>query len=300
VRSAAADCLGALGQMDAVEPLITRMESESGRIRKDIRDALKKITRDDLGLNPKYWRDWWEKEKARVGGGIPDGPEAPKEPPKEERRYAEQPTYYGLEVFSEGIGYVLDVSSSMASTIKIDPAWLLKQKRQYPPDAMKAALARNEVEASLKTLDPRTRFNLYFFKSMASKWENQMVPATPQNVNSANGRLKSEMPMDQAGGGGETNYVDVFRLVLDVKPGQDLVGNFGDTPDTIFFLTDGEPTAGDITEGDVLASWFHELNRFARVKVSVITFGNLGVDPEFLKRLATENGGVFVQVPEVR
>ena len=58
--------------------------------------------------------------------------------------------------------------------------------------------------------------------------------------------------------------------------------------------------AGDITDTDVLVSWFTELNRFARIKVNVITFGDLGVDPEFLKALAERNGGVFVQVPEVK
>ncbi len=129
-----------------------------------------------------------------------------------------------------------------------------------------------------------------------------MVPATQSNVNSAANRLASEEPSMSSGGGNayQTNYVDVFRLVLDVKKGKDLSGNFGDTPDTIYFLTDGEPTAGDMTDADVLASWFAELNRFARVKVNVITFGNLGVDAEFLRRLAEENGGVFVQVPDAR
>jgi hypothetical protein len=131
-----------------------------------------------------------------------------------------------------------------------------------------------------------------------------MVNASSSNVNSAGNRLAAERPPSGATSGGgnayRTNYVDVFRLVLDVKPGKDLVGNFADTPDTIYFLTDGEPTVGDITDTEVLNSWFRELNRFARVKVNVITFGNLGVDPEFLRRLAEDNGGVFVQVPEVR
>lgn len=301
VRSAAADCLGALGRMEAVEPLISRMETESGRIREDIHQALKKITRDDLGKNPQYWRDWWEREKERHGGGIPPRGEKPREPPQGENRYAEEPTYYGLQVFSQGIGYVLDASGSMASTIRIDPGWLKRQRREYPPAASKAALARDEIAASLKSLDPRTRFNIYYFRSDAFTWKKEMVPATPSNVDSAIGRLGAELPTTgTTGGGGQTNYVDVFRLVLDVQKGNDIVGNFGDTPDTIFFLTDGEPTSGDITDADILASWFRELNRFARVKVNVITFGNLGVDPEFLRRLADENGGVFVQVPEAR
>jgi HEAT repeats/PBS lyase HEAT-like repeat len=302
VRSAAAECLGELGQMQSVEPLISRMEIESGRIRQDIRQALKKITRDDLGNNPEHWRNWWEKEKERANGGLPPRGDKPKEPPKGEIRYGNEPTYYGLQVFSQGVGYVLDASSSMASTIKVDPNWIKKQRRDYPPAASKARLARNEIEASLRSLDPRVRFNLYFFRSAAYTWKNTMVPATRSNVDSAVNRLASEEPTSASGGGNayQTNYVDVFRIVLDVKEGGDVSGNFGDTPDTIFFLTDGEPTAGDITDAEVLASWFRELNRFARVKVNVITFGNLGVDPEFLRRLAEENSGKFVQVPEVR
>jgi len=305
VRSAATECLGNLGQMASVEALISRMEIETGRIRKDIREALKQITRDDLGSNPKYWRDWWNKEKERAGGGIPGRGAKPKEPPKVgEKSVTKTPTYYGIQVFSEGVGYVLDVSSSMNATIKIDPNWIKKQRRKYPNQAARYDLAKNEITASLKTLDHRVRFNLYFFRSRAFTWKSKMVTASPSNVNSASNRIASERPPTGATTGGgaayRTNYVDVFRLVLDVKPGKDLVGNFADTPDTIFFLTDGEPTVGDITDTEVLNSWFRELNRFARVKVNVVTFGNLGVDPEFLRHLAEDNGGVFVQVPEVR
>ena len=99
-----------------------------------------------------------------------------------------------------------------------------------------------------------------------------------------------------AGSAYQTNYVDVFRLVLGVKKG-DIPSGFRDAPDTVFFLTDGKATAGDITNADTLLSWFGELNRFARLKVNVITFGRLESNPEFLMRLAHENGGRFVEVP---
>lgn len=299
VRSAAAACLGELGRMEAVDPLIARMEIETGRIRLDIRESLKTLTRDDLGNVPENWRKWWDKEKERAGG-LPQRGEKPKEPPKGEHVYADEPTYYGMTVFSQGVGYVLDVSSSMLSTIRIDPEWLKKQRRKYPPEATKFDLAREEIAASLATLDPRVRFNLYFFRSTAFSWKSGLTPVGGA-VDSAVSRLANERPKDGgAAGSQQTNYVDVFRLVLGVKPGEDLQGQFSDTPDTIYFLTDGEPTTGDITDVDVLISWFSELNRFARVKVNVITFGSLGVEVDFLRRLATQNGGTFVQVPEAR
>jgi hypothetical protein len=295
VRVAAAACLGALGERRAIEPLIARMEIEGGRVRKDIREALKLLTRDDLGENPEHWRDWWEKEKARTGKAPPPPP-----PPAGKDRYS-APTYYGLRVYSARIAYVIDTSASMAFAIRIDPAWLAKNERAYPAHASKYALARHEVEASLRALDPRARLNLYFFRTVASRWKTDLVPAGGRTIDAVIGRLATEAP--PPGGGGEgyrTNYVDVLRLVLgekkDALPGPKLAR----TADTVFFLTDGKPSVGDIRKTEELRLWFRERNRFARVRFHVIVFGKTDVDAEFLRRLAKENDGVFVQVPQAK
>ncbi|MEN8149022.1 MAG: HEAT repeat domain-containing protein [Planctomycetota bacterium] len=298
VRSAAADCLGAMGRMDAVEPLIARMEIESGRVREDIHAALKAITRDDLGRKPEYWRDWWEKEKARNPGRLPERGKGPKGASKGAKGY-DTPTYYGLRVYSRGIGYVIDTSGSMAYVIRLDGAWLKRQNRSYPTEAAKHALARQEVEASLRKLDPRTKFNVYFFRTVVSSLSGKMLAATPANVDKALRRIDTEVPRFDTGQGAayRTNYVDVFRKLLSVKSGALPPPGFSGAPDTIFFLTDGKPTAGDITQPDALRSWFREMNRFERIRVHVITFGSTEIDPVFLGGLATDNGGVFVQVP---
>jgi hypothetical protein len=308
VRSAAAECLGALGDMRAVEPLIRKMETEAGRIRKDTREALTRIVREDLGSNPKHWRDWWEKEKERHGGKVPPRPGPGKAHREDGPKYEREPTYYGVRVFSQRVGYVLDVSSSMLTWIEIDPEWLRRNRRKYAATARKFDLAKNEIAASLRALDRRVRFNLYFFRRDAFAWKNGLVPAEASNVDAAVARMAAEEPKGppKAGRGRtggtrhQTNYVDAFRLVLDVKRGKEFAGGFRDTPDTIHFLTDGRPTTGDITEADVLLSWYTELNRFARIRTHVIAFGRTGVDTVFLQRLAAENGGRFVLVPEAK
>ena len=71
---------------------------------------------------------------------------------------------------------------------------------------------------------------------------------------------------------------------------------FADTPDTLFFRTDGEPTDGEITKADELLGWFNERNRFSRLRVHVISLGNTGVDHEFLRKLAESNGGQYVNL----
>jgi hypothetical protein len=41
-----------------------------------------------------------------------------------------------------------------------------------------------------------------------------------------------------------------------------------------------------------------DVNRFAKVELHVIAMGSLGVDIEFLQRLATENNGEFIHIPD--
>ena len=274
-----------------------------------MRVALKKITRDDLGSNPKHWRDWWDEEKARRKARQGREEPPPTRPPEEGHKYG-TPTYYGIRVFSRGLGYVLDCSASMTYRIQLDPGWLKKHQRKYQSEGKKYDLARREIEASLAALDPRARFNLYYFRTTASVWKNDLVSANPANVKSASSHMRASAPgppsrsnpgEDVASTAAQyrTNYVGVFRLVFKMKRGS-MPLNLADTPDTIHFLTDGKPTAGDITDPDTLLSWFEERNQFARIKVSVVTFGSLEVNPKFLRALAEDNGGHFVEVPTVK
>jgi hypothetical protein len=204
-----------------------------------------------------------------------------------------------MRVYSRGVGFAIDTSASMAYVIEIDPKWLKRQGRDYSPEATKFDLARLEVMATLKSLDPRTTFNVFFFRSIATRMSGKMMVATPANAEKVGRRLLTEKPGFTTGRGKQyrTNYIDVFRLLLGVKAGAALSPEFGDAPDTIYFLTDGKPTVGDIIQPDVLLSWFRERNRFARMHLHVLTFGTTEIDPEFMQSLAAQNGGVFIQVP---
>jgi Mg-chelatase subunit ChlD len=96
--------------------------------------------------------------------------------------------------------------------------------------------------------------------------------------------------------GGETNYYDALRAVLDVGDRPDSSSEFDDTPDTITFLTDGMPTRGDITDSKTILSWYTYLNRYSRVTTHVVAFGDKGLEVELLRALAEKNFGTFVHV----
>ena len=281
--------------MEAVEPLIVRLEKETGpRVTDEIHSALCKITRDDLGRNPSHWRTWWEKEKANTPNGLPQRPEEKKDPkdgkPNPDDRYA-APKYYGVEIFSNRIGYVIDTSQSMAVLFSPDPAAAKVLSREYT-GFDKLTICKEEIAQSLRSLDPRSHFSIVSFGTSIREFKARPVPASPSNIDSAIGFMKS-LPAS-----GETNYYDSLRKVLDLGEEPDTNANFRATPDTITFLTDGRPTKGEMLDADTLLEWYTGLNRYARVKTHTITFGLIGIDMPLLRNMAEKNGGVFLIVPE--
>jgi hypothetical protein len=293
-RIAAAQSLGNIGSMEGVEPLIARMETESGRLRRDIEVALAKITRDDLGLRPEYWRAWWEKQKAANGGRIPGRPADPgakaADRPDPNAAYA-KPDYFGIELYCNRVAFVIDVSGSMQ--LRFVPNAADQARRARPlRGSNKIEMCKSEVSDALQTLDQRSHFNVVAFADKVDPWKKNPVPASKGNVDEAISWVQNRVS------GGETNYYDALRAVLDVGDRPDSSSEFDDTPDTITFLTDGEPTQGEILDADVLVEWYTGLNRYARVRTHTITFGLTNVDTALLKAMADRNGGRFTLVAE--
>jgi hypothetical protein len=300
VRTTAAECLGALGTMEAVDALIARMDKEEGRVRADIREALKKITRDDLGESPARWKEWWKKEKERSPNKTP--PRPPEQPKKDDNeRYAQVPTFYGIQLFSKRLVFLLDVSSSMNDHIVVDPDWLRKNGRAYKSDATKFDLAEFEITATLRLVDPRLEFGIVTFRSDVKPWKERLVPAAQSVVDQALSHLEAQRPPAMNASGDiskqKTNVADALRIALGIKPGT--TGRATDeAADEAYIMTDGAPTAGDLVDADVLLSWFRERNRLARLRLHVVTFETIDTDLKFLQALATAGGGAFVAIPE--
>ncbi len=151
----------------------------------------------------------------------------------------------------------------------------------------KIGIAKEELIYSVQALDPRATFNVVLFNSVIRAWKKSPVPANESNKGRAISLIRNATP-DK-----ETNYYDAFRQVFGLARDEMPGSRFKKTPDTVFFLTDGQPTVGDITGTDELLSWFRQENRFAQLRCHVIAFGSKGLDIHFLTTLATENGGKF-------
>jgi hypothetical protein len=305
VRSAAADALGGIGSMGGVEPLLNRMTAESGRIRVDCRNALQAITRNDLGLDPVYWTKWWKKERERAGGGLPSRPGEAPAPNPEDDRYAVRYRPYGIRVFDERVGYVLDASGSMHQTFVPEETSSRRLRRVYK-GATKFDISKEEILQSLQGLDPRARFTVVAFADTPRFLSRSLLPADEEGRGKAetflrNCRLPPPAPPrrgDRAPAPPMTSFYDAFLAILGLNDSGDPPSGLPETPDTMFFLTDGNPTKGEIIDADELNAWFRGHNRYARIRVHVVAFGTTGIDLPFLTRLAEGNGGRLVHILE--
>ena len=291
---AAAQCLAVIGDHEVVTPLLDQLENEGGRVRKEILATLRKLSGEDFGDDAGRWRKWWEMEEphAQERGGL--AITGPKEKPPEPSRYAEdRPTYYGRDVFSQRVVFVLDTSRSTNRNFRPDEQTRKRLLGEYGDDTVTISdITRSELGRSLEKLDPRARFNVVCFASDVATWRDDLQPASDGNKRSAASFARSRSP------NGETNFHGAILAAFGIEGSPWASSDLRNAADTVNFLTDGSPTVGAITDPEQLAVWFTEVNRYARTQLNVFVFGTLGVNESFLQRLAKDGGGSFTQLYE--
>ena len=269
---------------------------ERGRLEQELLRALKAVSGDDLGQNAANWEAWWKKQKEKHGGFDPNRP-PPRNPKDDEyapppSRGKDEPRYYGRRIFSRAVGFVFDVSGSMDKNIKIASSASTKLG-DIPTTGTRMDVAKEVLAGAIVKLRPGVRFSLVFFSSNVRPWKGgKLVPANPGSTKGAASAVRAQ-PAD-----GETNIHGALKAALGLHEKDTLDPDLDNIPDTVYFLTDGSPTRGEITSAPELIGWFENLNRFAKVRLHVVAFGNLGVDLPFLERLAKAGDGDFIHVPE--
>jgi hypothetical protein len=269
--------------------MIERMETEIGRVQEDMAGALKKLTGLSFGMNYLVWKDWWDRNKTsfeKPPEGASGGSDSPPKPAG--GTSANIPTYYGIRIFSSHIVFILDVSNSMQDNITRAATYTFGEKK-YDTNT-KIGIAKQELCDAIGSLDPRTRFNMIFFGTDIWQWKEHPIEASESNKKTAIGLIKGKEHM------GETNYYDSFKKMFGIEGVDKFDHRFLSNVDTAFFLTDGLPSSGEITKPPELYSWFRERNKFAKIRLHVIALGSGNVDVDFLKKMAKESDGKFVQI----
>ena len=142
----------------------------------------------------------------------------------------------------------------------------------------KIEVARSELSRALRGLKNGTQFNLIPFDSMYTPWRPILVEMSDELREEALGFVSNLKP------GGNTNIYDTLMSALE-------------DPDvnTIYFLSDGAPTTGRITDPDAILAAVAEANQVRKVKIHTIGFHLDPVAESLMRRLAEQNYGSFVK-----
>jgi hypothetical protein len=178
-------------------------------------------------------------------------------------------SFFSVQGTGRNVAYVLDLSDSMLEPL--GEAETEKLRQAMPDVAKSGAFARNRFEVtklmlarSLKGLSPGMSFAIVAFGSVAELVTPGMLTVTPANVKKALAALEGitvgDPEKDRPHGTlkGWTNLYGGLRLAFKVKKkgAQDADDEYVDKAcftegcDTIFLLSDGEPTWSDFEGWD--------------------------------------------------
>lgn len=284
----------------------------SGLLRHRAHEALVAMTGAFHPIDaPQKWRAFWAAEqdridvadRARKGGAEVEG--------RKQKAGTLSTGFFGIPVRGTRVVFVVDLSGSM--NFPVSTGTLASGE---VPDTVPTRLdrAKQELARAVSDLPEVASFNMVMFQGPvtprarsrrggdARKWSKSLVPATPANKK----RFLRYVAKLKAEGG--TNTWAGLQMALEMKS---LV--YGDRyesqVDELFVLSDGLPSVGEVTSAAEILRLVREGNRFSKVRINTVyiadqltardraTAAAAGMKgEEFMRRLAEQNGGTFVNL----
>lgn len=251
---------------DSIDVLVKVLPKLDGRLFDDARRALERMTGQDFGDKAKDWKSWWARGKDIFEfSGAAARREATGRDKPEVTTVTRNPKYYGSEVVSRRLAFIVDFSGSMTAKMDMKDA----------NSKTRLDRAKEELVAVIKGLTKDAHFNLVFFGTDFKAWQKTIVRATGKARSSALGYISGGKTM------GGTNIYDPLEAVL-----QD------PNVDTIYLLSDGSPGSGKFTAPADILREIKKINAGKRIVIHTISFGSKSA---FMKDLAEQNGGKYIE-----
>ncbi len=231
VRLALAEGLRAYRHKEAVDILIALLGDRRLRVRAKARDHLELLTGESIGLSQKEWAKW----RGAQGSTLrlrPREISAYRPFRASGHRYA-QKDYYGLEIASDRLVFVLDKSESMYYGL-FDGVI-------------------EEVRAHLEGAGPTTKFAVVEFDEKATAWKGSFEPVNASTIDEATRFLQRSLPY------GPTNIIDALRMAIAMEE-----------VDALVLLSDGLPNRGTPSTPAAILAELSKTNRYARVAMHTV------------------------------
>jgi hypothetical protein len=282
-----------------------RVERLGGWEYHQVRQALVDLTGEDF-FTQERWQGWWTQQEATFD--FTRRGEAREAATRERGAEEKVPTFFGSEVASNRVCFIIDTSGSMAITDR-PLEHVLSEEEFAKADLNSPALkvfkrierAKKALVEVVRALQPTQQFNIIAFSDANRPWKQGIVQAT--EANKAEAVAFVEGLREQGGTNTFASLEAAFRDPL---------------IDTIYLLSDGAPMVKVAGSNDQLMLFAREEvrrildlvrreNRFRGLKIYTFGMDGPGVgqtpDPEwlailsnFMRELASVTGGVFKSI----
>jgi HEAT repeat protein len=261
-RSVATETLQIVGNLrrkDSVSVLIDRLSGARGQAKIDVHQVLQLVTGLDHGRHASRWRTWWSHEGE--GYSLPTYEEAMRS--TRARRAAQKSSetstsFYGLQVVSERVCFILDVSGSM---------------KHKTPSGTRLEIAQRELSSALDKYPDENLFNVLFFSTDVYPWQDSLVVMGKKTREAAKGFVSRQVP------DGYTAIYDALKLAFE-----------DERVDTLYLLSDGSPDQGTVDDPEQIRAEVRRWNSTRHLKIHCVSLG--GAIP-LLRNLAKDTGGEF-------
>jgi HEAT repeat protein len=314
VRAVAVAALTKIRHKDAVAPLVQRLQSEEGRLVPEMLEALANLTGLEL-TEPVAWKTWWEANQAsfqlptaEAVAYLRGSREASTGKAKWNIQKSGVAEYHGIETPSRSILFVIDVSGSMEAEV-------VERERFSDggyPSYQRIDIVKTELARTIERLESYVNFNVIAFATKVDPWKKKLVPASVLNKSAVKDWIKGLIAIggaskqDLASVGltgsanlemGKTNTYGAMMTALGIDPEKGLRTGDKDYKtdiDTIFFLSDGRPTVGEFVDPEDILREIRAANELRKIVIHTIAIGEFQKD--FMRKMAEQNGGVFVDL----
>jgi hypothetical protein len=288
----------------AVPVLVDYLDLVTGRLSVDAAETLAKITGKRLGRDPAKWRRYMAGEDVDANTGGDGEGEGGAKSGGAYGNAAERPHFYGMEVVSNRVVLLMDISLSMNDPIEIDKDRLRREtSRRKTVTGQKGEgddaddedraydipwwriktrldLAREQTILLISQMREDQEFDIIFFSTKVEPWMGRLVPANSANKQKAIAKLQSLKPDDK------TNTWGALAAAFDLMHNQKKSYEKG--PDELYLVTDGAPSVGDIVEPDQILEAVLQLHKTMPIRINCI---GVGVNLRFMRKMCRRTGG---------
>jgi HEAT repeat protein len=270
-RLAALEALERLKSKDAITAIIQRMPKEDGRMIQEFATTLWRLTGQPFQDNAEGWTNWWKESRDRFV--ILTEADLKRVKTGEEEWRLKQGTrvetkFFGIRIVSHKVIFVIDISGSMAEDSQ--------SEYQGKTGHTRMDIAKAELEKCIKGLDAAAFFNVIIFSGDSSRMvEGSLLAATEKH------RAEAVEYVERLGAFGGTN---LYGALKDAFTDPDV--------DTIFVMSDGEPSVGAVVDPLLIREEVAAWNAHRGIVINTI---GIGGQFQVLEWLAEDSGGIHVK-----